>query len=155
MSEVSGWVFTICSGALICGVVSALIPSKSYEGAIQLLLGLFMLFCFLVPVSLHWELPKVDLEAIEDKRLEVASGAEKQLNEQVARDSVETLKKTACEVLSQYGLREDEIGISLGVDEQDRSYAVVSLPQRCQEQHAVFLRLLEYEFGIPVQIEYN
>lgn len=155
MTEVTGWVFTICSGALICGVVSALIPGKNYEGSIQLLLGLFMLFCFLVPVSMDWELPSVDLEKAEDKRIAAAGEVEDRLSSQVERDSVQRLTETATQALEQYGVRADEIEVSLAADEKGETGAVVSLPQCCEEQHTVLHRLLEYEFGISVSMQYS
>lgn len=155
MTEVTGWVFTICSGALICGVVSALIPGKNYEGAIQLLLGLFMLFCFLAPITMDWELPSVDLEAAEEKRMEAAGELEDKLSAQVERDSVQKLTETAARALEQYGIGEAEIEITLAADDQGKACAVVSLPRHCMEQHRVLHRLLEYEFGIPVSIEYS
>lgn len=154
MSEVTGWVFTICSGALVCGVVSALIPSKSYQGAIQLLLGLFMLFCFLTPVSMNWELPQVDLAAAEEERLAAADEAQQQLSQRVERESVAALTQAGQVALAEYGVQEGELALSLAPDEDGNMVATVQLPERCRAQHTVLHRLLEYEFGIPVRMEY-
>ena len=53
MDEVGRWVFTICCGAALCGVVSVLLPSKGMEKLMRMVLGLFMLCCFLLPAGLE------------------------------------------------------------------------------------------------------
>ena len=52
MDLVDRWVFTICCGTLLCGVVSILAVGKGTQRLMQLVLGLFMLCCFLLPAGM-------------------------------------------------------------------------------------------------------
>ena len=60
MDEVGRWVFTICCGAALCGVVSVLLPSKGMEKLMRMVLGLFMLCCFLLPAGLELDLAELE-----------------------------------------------------------------------------------------------
>ena len=72
MDEVRQWVFTICCGTLLCGVVSVLLPGKGTERLMSMILGLFMLCCFLLPAGISLELPEIDLPAAESARSQAA-----------------------------------------------------------------------------------
>ncbi|MEG2074660.1 MAG: hypothetical protein RRY54_07815, partial [Angelakisella sp.] len=65
------------------------------------------------------------------------------------------LTKSAARVLSPYAIKESETEVILMTDNDDKVYAKVVLPKRCSNNHDIFHRLLQYEFGIPVLMEYS
>ncbi|MEG1687635.1 MAG: stage III sporulation protein AF [Angelakisella sp.] len=155
MDKVQGWIFTICTGTLICGIVSALLPGKSYRRAIQLLLGLFLLFCFLLPIGMELVLPPVDIAAAEQQRLAAASDTKARLMEQVITDAEQRLHQQVKGVLQEYGVEEGQLCIQVDTDRNDRLTATVTLPKRLQDRQATLQSRLTAALGIEVTIHYD
>ena len=106
-----------------------LIPSESYRRSIQLLLGLFILFCFLSPLGSTFELPHVDLEEIEEKRVEIAGEIESQTENHVIVEVEQSIQQPIEEVLARYKIAPKEIYIQV-VAIEEHLYAQVEIPQK-------------------------
>lgn len=155
MQEVSNWVFTICAGALVCGIVSALIPGKSYEKAIQLLLGIFMLFCFLMPVNANWRLPEVDISAAEQRRREVAGETEQQMDRKLEEDIAERLYKNAKQIIAELGINETAVDISILQYDNGDPVVEVTLPPLLREREQEIKHRMEDKLGVTVSLEWS
>lgn len=155
MQEVTSWVFTICAGTLVCGVVSALVPGKSFEKAIQLLLGIFMLFCFLTPVAADWQLPTVDLEQAEQRRLEIAGQAEQQLGSQLQSDLVAQAEQQLATLLPQYGLQGATALLEVTAQPDGTLLLTVTLPQAAEPHGNALQAALSTALGTAVSLQYQ
>lgn len=152
MEDVSHWVFTICAGSLVCGVISALVPSKSFEKTIQLLLGLFMLFCFLTPISLDWQMPSVDISQAEERRLKVADSTGS-LSQEILLDELARRAETECGTLmKKYGLTDSDYRLALSHDSLGVVTATLTVPERLQPHSTDIASQLGATLGITVDI---
>lgn len=153
MDGIRGWVFTICGGALICGIASALIPSKSYEKAIQLLLGLFMLFCFLTPITGDWELPEISVSEAEQRRLEIAGQMEQIASEQLKSSLELRADEELAKLLSEYSIEPGDCSVSLAGDGEE-AYALLRLPEKQRGRGLSIKNRLSTALGMPVELRY-
>lgn len=155
MSEVQSWIFTICAGALICGIVAALTPSKAYEKAIQLLLGLFMLFCFLMPITANWEVPTVDVAKAERQREEAFRDTQSLAESTVQEGIIPKFTETAGTLLADYGIGDGEVTIAMEEEKAGNPLAVVTLPGRLREHGGEITQRLTAGFGMPVSLVFT
>jgi len=166
MDEVDRWVFTICCGALLCGVVSVLLPSRGMEKPMRMVLGLFMLFCFLLPVGRRFDLPSLELEEAQS----AADRAAEEVTGYFLRDSAakgeDALRKAAAKELREYGINEEDIQIYIEADEEDKAESLgdegtpgltarVRLPQGLRDRDGELRERLEEELGVGVRLEYD
>lgn len=160
MSELSQWVLTICCGVLICGIASVLTPSKSMEKVMNLVLGLFLLSCLLLPTGLDLFQFHLDLDSPEEQRQRVAE----ETSDYFLRSALELGEEEAAAIIygqaAKYGIKEDEIVIYMDTEEasptgEKKVVVEVHLPQRAKESHTVLHKALEYELGVTVRLEYS
>ncbi len=166
MDELHRWVFTVCCGALLCGVVSVLVPGKGMEKLTRAILGLFLLCCLLLPVGRQPRLPDLDLGEAQAE----AERAAGEVSGYFLRDSVEkgeaALRREAAKELREYGIKEEDIQIYIETDKEqgtdgpgDESpsglAARVRLPQRLRELEGEFREGLEERLGVDVRLEYD
>ena len=160
MDEVRQWVFTICCGTLLCGVVSVLLPGKGTERLMSMILGLFMLCCFLLPAGISLELPEIDLPAAESARSQAAGELTDYFLQDTLRRSEEELAEAAAKELQEYGINEKDIQIYIETDEsKDEGTPEVilniTLPEEARVNHNEIRRILEYVLGAEVRLEYG
>jgi nucleotide-binding universal stress UspA family protein len=160
MDDVRQWVFTICSGTLLCGVVSVLLPGQNSQRLMSMVLGLFMLCCFLLPAGIDLELPSPDLEGAEEARNQAADEMTDYFLQDTLRRSQEELTAAAAKELQEYGINEKDIQIYIETDEsKDEGTPEVilniTLPEEAREKHDEIRRILEYELGAEVRLEYG
>lgn len=116
MDLVDRWVFTICCGTLLCGVVSILAVGKGTQRLMQLVLGLFMLCCFLLPAGMELELPELAPSAPASAMEEAAGAVTDYFLRDTARRSEEELRRLAAKELQEYGINEKDIQIYIEAD---------------------------------------
>ena len=160
MDEVRQWVFTICCGTLLCGVVSVLLPGKGTERLMSMILGLFMLCCFLLPAGISLELPEIDLPAAESARSQAAGELTDYFLQDTLRRSEKELADAAAKELRQYGINGKDIQIYIETHESEDGRVLgltvnITLPAEAREYHRELVRILEYELGAQVRLEYG
>ena len=166
MDEVDRWVFTVCCGALLCGVVSVLTPGRGMEKPMRMVLGLFMLCCFLLPAGIRFDLPQLAPEEPQS----AADRAAGEITGYFLRDSLakgeEALREEAAKELREYGINEQDIQIYIEADEEEgpgdledeglpELTARVRLPQGLQDREGELRERLEEGLGIAVRLEYS
>lgn len=158
MDQVTGWVLTICSGVLICGVVSVLVPSASMEKVMSLVLGLFLLCCFLLPTGIDFSDFNLSLDSPEEIRNQVADETTNFFLDSALKSSEEEISAIIYKQMKEYGIKEDEIEIYIkseeALDGEKEIVVEIGLPERIKERHDVIHKTLEYELGVTVRLEY-
>ena len=158
MDQVTGWVLTICSGVLICGVVSVLVPSASMEKIMSLVLGLFLLCCFLLPTGIDFSDFNLSLDSPEEIRNQVADETTDFFLDSALKSSEEEISAIIYKQMKEYGIKEDEIEIYIkseeALDGEKEIVVEIELPERIKERHDVIHKALEYELGVTVRLEY-
>ena len=160
MDLVDRWVFTICCGTLLCGVVSILAVGKGTQRLMQLVLGLFMLCCFLLPAGMELELPELAPSAPASAMEEAAGAVTGYFLRDTARRSEEELRRLAAKELREYGINEKDIQIyreAVGPREGSGLAFTVELvlPRQLQERQQQLLPRLEQALGIAVRLGYR
>ena len=161
MGEVQSWVFTICSGTLMCGVFSILVPGKAFEKVTRLILALFLLICFLTPVEIDLSDLSPDMDAAEEIRNRVAENADSYFFRAAAEKSEEAIIEIVLKQMAQYDIKEEDIQIYIETEEgspegeEKRIVVSVTLPAQMRQNHTVIHKALEYELGTDVQLEYR
>lgn len=162
MDEVSRWVFTICCGAALCGVVSVLLPGKGMERLMRMVLGLFLLCCILPP-GLEMDLSLPDPPEAAAGQQAAAEEVTGYFLQSAARQGEEELRRLAEKELREAGINGDDIqiyieadtGSGLG-DERPLELTVRLLLPPGLEGRADGLReRLEEELGVTVRLEYS
>ena len=150
MTEVNRWVFTICCGAVLCGAVSVLLPSRGTERLMRLVLGLFMLCC-LLPAGMRLELPALDPPEAAAS-MEQAAG---EVTEFFLQDTLE--RSRAVEELRESGINGQDIQIYIEAKEpkddgRPELTAELILPRELAGRGEELRQLLEKELGIAVRL---
>ena len=160
MDEVHRWVFTVCCGALLCGIVSVLLPNKGMEKLMRMGLGLFLLCCLLLPVGKPLHFPDLELEGAQAE----AERAAGEVTGFFLRDSVEkgetVLRQAAAKELREYGIKEEDIQIYIEADGPREGSGLaftveLVLPRQLQERQQQLLPRLEQALGIAVRLGYR
>ena len=157
MDLVDRWVFTICCGTLLCGVVSILAVGKGTQRLMQLVLGLFMLCCFLLPAGMELELPELAPSAPASAMEEAAGAVTGYFLRDTARRSEEELRRLAAKELREYGINEKDIQIYIEADGPREGSGLaftveLVLPRQLQERQQQLLPRLEQALGIAVRL---
>ena len=166
MDLVDRWVFTICCGTLLCGVVSILAVGKGTQRLMQLVLGLFMLCCFLLPAGMELELPELAPSAPASAMEEAAGAVTGYFLRDTARRSEEELRRLAAKELREYGINEKDIQIYIEADEEEGAggsgegaspgfTARVRLPKEMENRDGELRERLEKRLGIAVRLDYS
>lgn len=160
MAEVNRWVFTICCGTLLCGVVSILVPSKGMERLMGMVLGLFMLCCFLLPAGLELELPAPELPEASSAMESAAGEVTDYFLQDTAGRSQERLRELAAKELLEYGINEKDIQIYIETDDPKEGSglglaAELVLPPSLQDRQEELQTRLEQALGITVRLTYR
>lgn len=160
MDLVDRWVFTICCGTLLCGVVSILAVGKGTQRLMQLVLGLFMLCCFLLPAGMELELPELAPSAPASAMEEAAGAVTGYFLRDTARRSEEELRRLAAKELRVYGINEKDIQIYIEADGPREGSGLaftveLVLPRQLQERQQQLLPRLEQALGIAVRLGYR
>ena len=160
MDLVARWVFTICCGTLLCGVVSILAVGKGTQRLMQLVLGLFMLCCFLLPAGMELELPELAPSAPASAMEEAAGAVTGYFLRDTARRSEEELRRLAAKELREYGINEKDIQIYIEADGPREGSGLaftveLVLPRQLQERQQQLLPRLEQALGIAVRLGYR
>ena len=160
MDLVDRWVFTICCGTLLCGVVSILAVGKGTQRLMQLVLGLFMLCCFLLPAGMELELPELAPSAPASAMEEAAGAVTGYFLRDTARRSEEELRRLAAKELQEYGITEKDIQIYIEADGPREGSGLaftveLVLPRQLQERQQQLLPRLEQALGIAVRLGYR
>lgn len=160
MDLVDRWVFTICCGTLLCGVVSILAVGKGTQRLMQLVLGLFMLCCFLLPAGMELELPELAPSAPASAMEEAAGAVTDYFLRDTARRSEEELRRLAAKELQEYGINEKDIQIYIEADGPREGSGLaftveLVLPRQLQERQQQLLPRLEQALGIAVRLGYR
>lgn len=161
MSEITRWVFTVCCGAMVCGIVSILTPSKGSERLMGMVLGLFMLCCFLIPAGLDLGLAELGPE-LDDASSAMESAAE-EITRYFLRDTAgraeEELRRQLEEELAGYGINGEDLQIYIEADDPGEDglglTAEVTLPSTLQDRREELEGRLEERLGIAVTIRYR
>ncbi len=160
MDLVDRWVFTICCGTLLCGVVSILAVGKGTQRLMTLLLGLFVLCCFLLPAGMELELPELAPSAPASAMEEAAGAVTGYFLRDTARRSEEELRRLAAKELQEYGINEKDIQIYIEADGPREGSGLaftveLVLPRQLQERQQQLLPRLEQALGIAVRLGYR
>ena len=160
MDLVDRWVFTICCGTLLCGVVSILAVGKGTQRLMQLVLGLFMLCCFLLPAGMELELPELAPSAPASAMEEAAGAVTGYFLRDTARRSEEELRRLAAKELREYGINEKDIQIYIEADGPREGSGLaftveLVLPRQLQERQQQLLPRLEQALGLAVRLGYR
>lgn len=161
MDEVKKWVFTICCGTLLCGVFSIFTPSKAFEKTTGLILGLFLLICFLTPIQVDFSGFELRAEGAEDRRNSVAGETDQFFFRAAVEKSEDAIHEIIYKQLEQYDIKAGDIQIYIETEEgspqgEEKKIVVsILLPRRMEEHHAVVRKALEYELGVDVRLEYR
>ncbi len=160
MDLVDRWVFTICCGTLLCGVVSILAVGKGTQRLMQLVLGLFMLCCFLLPAGMELDLPDLAPSAPASAMEEAAGAVTGYFLRDTARRSEEELRRLAAKELQEYGINEKDIQIYIEADGPREGSGLaftveLVLPRQLQERQQQLLPRLEQALGIAVRLGYR
>ena len=160
MSQVTSWVLTICGGVLICGLISVLIPNASLEKSMNLVLGLFLLCCFLLPAGLDFSDLSWDLDLPVDQMEQMAEETQDFFLQSALDRSEEEAAAIIYKQMKDYGIKENEIQIYIkseaqSPDGEEELVVEVILPERVQEYHDIIHKALEYELGVSVRLGYQ
>ena len=160
MDLVDRWVFTICCGTLLCGVISILAVGKGTQRLMQLVLGLFILCCFLLPAGMELELPELAPSAPASAMEEAAGAVTGYFLRDTARRSEEELRRLAAKELREYGINEKDIQIYIEADGPREGSGLaftveLVLPRQLQERQQQLLPRLEQALGIAVRLGYR
>lgn len=160
MAEVNRWVFTICCGTLLCGVVSILAPGKGMERLLGMVLGLFMLCCFLLPAGLDLELDLPELTDASSAMESAAGEITDYFLQDTVRRSREELYQLAAKELLEYGINEKDIQIYIEADDPKEGgglglAAELVLPSRLRDRREELQTRLEQALGIAVRLTYR
>lgn len=160
MDEVGRWVFTICCGAALCGVVSVLLPSKGMEKLMRMVLGLFMLCCFLLPAGLELDLAELEPPEAASAMEEAAQRATHHFLQDTLSRSQEELRRLAGKELEESGINEKDIQIYIEADGPREGSGLaftveLVLPRQLQERQQQLLPRLEQALGIAVRLGYR
>ena len=161
MPEVTRWVFTVCCGTVLCGILSVLSPGKGSERLMGMVLGLFMLCCFLLPAGMGLDL-EPDRWGLEEaaSAMESAAGeVERYFLRDTARRAREELERAAAQELAGTGINEEDFQIYIEADDPEGAglglRAVVTLPPENEGREKELLGRLEEKLGIPVRLQYK
>lgn len=161
MDEIKKWVFTICCGTLLCGVFSILTPSKSFEKITGLILGLFLLICFLTPIRVDLSGFQPEAESAEERRDSVAGETDRFFFRAAVEKSEDVIREIIYKQMEQYDIKAGDVQIYIetedgSLDGEEKKIVVsVLLPQRMEQHHTVARKALEYELGVDVRLEYR
>ena len=163
MDEVNRWVFTICCGAALCGVVSVLLPAKSMEKLMGMVLGLFMLCCFLLPVGLELDLAELEPPEAASAMEDAARKTTEHFLADTLSRSQEELRRLAVKELQGFGINEKDIQIYIEADEGDspedgdvpRLTARIVLPGSAGGMDRELRETLEKKLDVPIRLEYD
>jgi len=153
MPELSGWIFTICAGIVVCGIVTPLIPSEKFAQAMKPLLGLFVLTCLLSPIRMNFDLPKIDIEEAEQARVLAAEEFNNQITNVVDKSSEEIVEKAVRELINAEGLVCSYLNINISA-EDDKTIAVITLPTEFSQYSQRWSQILSYQLSITVKFEF-
>lgn len=158
MSEITRWVFTVCCGAMLCGVVSILTPGKGSERLMGIVLGLFMLCCFLIPAGLDLDLG-LSGSGLADasSAMEAAAG---EITRYFLEDAQEELEERLEQELVEDGINEEDFQIYIEAEDPGEESgleltAVVTLPAGLRDEKKELQGRLEQALGIAVEIRYR
>ena len=159
MTEVNRWVFTICCGAVLCGAVSVLLPSRGTERLMRLVLGLFMLCC-LLPAGMRLELPDLDPPEAAASMEQAAGEVTEFFLQDTLERSREELRQRAVEELRESGINGQDIQIYIEADGPREGSGLaftveLVLPRQLQERQQQLLPRLEQALGIAVRLGYR
>ena len=161
MDEVKRWVFTICTGTLLCGMISILSPSKSFEKVIGLVLGLFLLICFFTPIRMDTFSFRLELSEAQNLQNRVAEEADGFFFRAAIENSKQAIEDNVYKMLEPYGIKPEEVEIYIETTEEHsnrgKKLVIVSvlLPSKMCSKHQEVHRMLEYGLGIDVQLTYR
>lgn len=162
MSEINRWVFTVCCGAMLCGVVSILTPGKGSERLMGMVLGLFMLCCFLLPagINLELELSGPDLSAASSAMEAAAGELTRYFLSDTLRRAEGELRQRLEQELAAAGINEEEFQIYIEADDPAGENgpgltAVVTLPPELWEREKELQGRLEEQLGVAVELRYR
>ena len=160
MAEVGRWVFTICCGAALCGVVSVLLPSKGMEKLMRMVLGLFMLCCFPLPAGLELDLAELEPPEAASAMEEAAQRATHHFLQDTLSRSQEELRRLAGKELEESGINEKDIQIYIEADGPREGSGLaftveLVLHRQLQERQQELLPRLEQALGIAVRLGYR
>lgn len=114
-----------------------------------------MLFCFLTPVTADWQLPSVDLEQVEQRRLNIAGQAEEQLGSQLQNDLVTQAGQQLATLLPQYGLQGAATQLEVTAQPDGTLLLTVTLPQAAQAHASELQTALSTALGTTVLLQYQ
>lgn len=161
MPEITRWVFTVCCGAMLCGIVSILTPGKGSERLMGMVLGMFMLCCFLLPAGLKLELAAV-IPELDDASSAMESAAEeitRYFLQDTADRAQEELRRSLEQELRGYGINEEDFSIYIEADDPGEDglglTAEVTLPEALRERREELEEHLREKLGIAVRIRYR
>lgn len=157
MTEVKSWLATVCCGALICGLVSVLCPTGQNRRVLNIVLGMFMLCCFLLPAGMDLGGLSADTREAEESRRQAADELNDYFFQRTAEKSQQEIEEIIYSRLAQYGIKRGEAEIYIDTDEQNGQRSVVvtvRLPQRLRAHHDEIAQVLEYELGCDTRLEY-
>ena len=158
MSEASRWVLTICCALVICGVISALLPNDTTEKPMGLILGLFLLCCFLLPTGLSFSGFRLDVQSPSSAMEEAQKETTDHFIQGALEDSRQSIEQEIYDYLDEYGIKQNECQIYIDTEEGQSGELEliinIRLPERVREYHDVIHKALEYKLGTTVRLEY-
>ena len=159
MEEAARWVYAICVGAMICGIVSVLSPAKVLAGPLRMLLGLFLLLCFLLPASVSWEIPDIQWQEAELQREQAAQRAGEPFRQRLEEEGERQLEEEIGQVIARMGAEEREYTVYLELESDEAGEPSLrvrlTLPQRLMQQHLEIQEQLEKQLDFPLVIQYK
>lgn len=155
MSEITRWVFTVCCGAMLCGVVSILTPGKGSERLMGTVLGLFMLCCFLIPAGISLDLA-LDGPDLADASSAMGSAAE-EMTRYFLEDTQNELRRRLEQELAEAGINGEDFQIYIEAEApgEERGLglsATVTLPSGLRDRENELKERLEQALGVAVAI---
>lgn len=161
MEEVKQWVFTICAGTLLCGMISILSPSKSFEKVLGLILGLFLLLCFFTPLRMDAFRFRLDFGEAQELQNRVAEEAHGFFFRAAVEKVQPEIEEQVHQMLERFDVKPDETEIYIeeadrrGGGNQQQVVVQMRLPARIQAHHTELQQRLQRGLGMDVQIAYR
>jgi len=158
VAVVKQWAFAVCAAMVVCGIAHMLLPKSNLEKMFRMVISIFFLCAVLSPVII--ESPALTLEIPDIAYAKIAERS-RRLDETATRQALSAAKKTLEETvmakLSQKGIKAHTVTINIitnGQNELNLQDAAVTLYSGEELRGAQIKRVLEYELGCPVALEF-
>lgn len=146
MEELKGYLLSLITLALLCGILRELVISETARELIRLVCGLCMVLTLLRPFSgLSWEIPQWNPEIHREQAKEYVSDG-RLASESAFKELIKA--ETEAYILDRAGQLEAQITVSIRVNAENIPDQAVLHGDLSQEQKEKLTHLLETDLGL-------